>query len=236
VTEGSPVLSDNTITTRALRVQFLAVDPTGTNGTGAPFTWTNKLTLRSKLDEAKRTVELLVAPRGTFRYTLDGSEPREGTIYTAPISLGKDAVTIQVFADCEGVEAKRSFSFPAAGSTEVLILREEPAQLYSTTPKKLDTSAKAYDGLRIAKERGIKFESVVVMIGTAPKVIHLSLGELEVDSEFIEKTLAHLQPLLEPDAPLGLQFKKVICPSGHDLEQFAKSLGIKLVSTEVIQG
>jgi hypothetical protein len=235
-TEGSPVLSDNTLTTRALRVQFLAVDPTGTNGTGAPFTWTNKLTLRSKLDEAKRTVELLVAPRGTIRYTLDGSEPREGTIYTAPISLGKDAVTIQVFADCEGVEAKRSFSFPAAGSTEVLILKEEPAQLYSTTPKKLDTSARAYDGLRIAKERGIKFESVVVMIGTAPKVIHLSLGELEVDSEFIEKTLAHLQPLLEPDAPLVLQFKKAICPSGHDLEQFAKSLGIKLVSTEVIQG
>ena len=36
VSESSPVLSDNTLATKALRVQFLAVDPTGKNLTGAP--------------------------------------------------------------------------------------------------------------------------------------------------------------------------------------------------------
>jgi hypothetical protein len=235
VTESSPVLSENTLVTSALRVQFLAVDPSGTSQTGTPYTWTNKLTLRSKLDEAKRTVELFVAPRGTIRYTLDGSEPRNGETYSTSISIGEKAATIQVFAECEGVEEKRSFQFQASGSTELLIMREEPAYLVSTTPKKLDTSSKTYEGLRIAKERGIRFENVILMLGTAPRVVHLSLGDFEVDSEFIEKTLAHLQALLPPDAPLVLQFKKVHCPTGHDLEQFAKSLGIQLVNSEIVQ-
>ena len=235
VTEASPVLADNTLTTAALRVQFLAVDPTGANQTGDPATWTNKLTLRSKLDEAKRLVELLVAPRGTIRYTLDGSEPRDGTVYSKAISIGKKAATIQVFAECEGVEAKRSFQFPAAGSDEVIIVQETPADLYSPAPKKLDNAAKTFEAIRIAKERGIKFESVILMLGTAPQVAHLSLGELEISPEFLEQALGHLQTLLPPDAPLVMQFKKVKCPTGHDLEQFAKALGITLVNSEIQQ-
>ncbi len=235
VTEASPVLSENTLLTSALRVQFIAVDPSGTSQTGTPYTWTNKLTLRSKLDDANRTVELLVAPRGTIRYTLDGSEPRNGESYSTPIPIGEKSATIQVFAECDGVEAKRSFQFQASGSNELLIIREEPARLVSTTPKKLDTSSKTYEGLRIAKERGIRFESVILMLGNAPRVVHLSLGEFEVDSAFIEKTLAHLQALLPADAPLVLQFKKVHSPTGHDLEEFAKSLGIQLVNSEIVQ-
>jgi hypothetical protein len=234
-TESSPVLSENTLTTSALRVQFLAIDPSGACQTGSPVTWTNKLTLRSKLDETKRTVELFVAPRGTIRYTLDGSEARSGQTYSAPIPIGDKAATIHVFAECEGIEEKRSFQFQARGSNEICIIREDPAELVSPTPKKLDNSSKAYEGLRIAKERGIRFENVILTLGTAPRVVHLSLGDFEVDSEFIEKTLSHLQALLPPDAPLIMQFKKVHCPTGHDLEQFANSLGIQLVNSEIVQ-
>jgi hypothetical protein len=236
VTEGSPVLAENTLTTSALRVQFMAVDPTGASETGSPVTWTNKLTLRSKLDDAKRTVELFVAPRGTIRYTLDGSEPRDGTVYDKAFSIGKKAVTVQVFAEIEGVEAKRSFQFPAAGSDELIIVREAPADLYSPAPKKLDNAAKTFEALRIAKERGITFESVVIIIGTAPQVAHLTLGEFKATPEFLEQALTHLQTLFPPDAPLVMQFKKVVCPTGHDLEQFAKALGITLVNTEIQQG
>jgi hypothetical protein len=41
--------------------------------------------------------------------------------------------------------------------------------------------------------------------------------------------------LLEPDAPLVLGFKQANCPTGHDLEQFAKALGIELKNEEIIQ-
>ena len=235
VTEKSPVLSDNSLSTNALRVQFLAVDPTGKNQTGNPTTWTNKLTIRNRFDEVSRKVELFVAPRGSVRYTLDGSEARNGSEYTGPILLSAEASSVYVFAESEGLEEKVVFRFAESGSKEILIVRDKPAQLQSTTPKRLDNSAKTYEGLKIAKEKSITFEQVTIMIGSAPRVIHLSMGEMKIDAEFIEKELAHLQTLVPPEAPVVMQFKKAYTTTGHDLEQFAKSMGIELSIGEVIQ-
>ncbi len=52
VISESPVLSENTLTTSALRVQFLTIDRTGKNQTGLPVTRTNRLTIRSRFDES----------------------------------------------------------------------------------------------------------------------------------------------------------------------------------------
>lgn len=235
VSEQSPVLHDNCLTTKALRVQFIAVDPSGSSQTGPPTTWTNDLTLRNRLDEEARTVELFVAPRGAIRYTTDGTEPREGTPYTDPIPIGKEKVDMLVFAECEGLEAKRTFKFPAAGSDDLRIVKDAPAIARSSTHRKLDSSAKAHEGIRLAKEKGITFQNVTIILGSAPKVIQLALTEIPVDAEFIERTLAQLQPLLDPDAPLVLGFKQLNTPSGHDLEQFAKALGIELTNEEIYQ-
>lgn len=73
------------------------------------------------------------------------------------------------------------------------------------------------------------------MIGSAPRVIHLSLGEMKIYAEFLEKELSNLQSILSPDAPVVMQFKKAYTKTGFDLEQFAKSLGIELNRGEVIQ-
>jgi hypothetical protein len=88
-----PRLKNNPYTTTALRVSFLVCDVSAQYETGDPVTWTNRLVLRNRLSEkgSKRSVELFVAPRGAIRYTLDGSEPREGTPYEGPIPLGDDA-------------------------------------------------------------------------------------------------------------------------------------------------
>ena len=231
----SPLLKDNVLITNALRVQFLAVDPTEKNQTGTPTTWTNKLVIRNRFDEAKRTVELFVAPKGQIRYTLDGSEARNGNDYTSPIKIRDDATTIWVFAECDGLESKQKFSFPVAGSKEILVIKEQPAILYSPTPKRLDNAAKTYEAINLAKEKNISFENVNLIIGSAPKVIHLSLGEMKVDATFIETTLSHLQTLLSAQAPVIMSFKKAHFDVGYDLEQFAKALGIALENGEVIQ-
>jgi hypothetical protein len=235
VSESSPILKDNVLATKALRVQFLAIDPTGKNLTGTPKTWQNKLTIRNKFNEASRTLELFVAPKGTIKYTLDGSEARNGIEYTQEIKLGNQEANIYVFAECDGLEEKRKFSFPKAGSTEVPIIKEKPAVLVSQSPKRLDSSSKAYEGLKLAKEKNIEFEQVTLTAGSAPKVVHLTLGEMKVNAAFIETTLAHLQTLLSPDAPLVISFKKVYTQTGYDLEQFAKQLGIEIKNGEVEQ-
>ena len=238
VSAASPVLSENVLATKALSVQFLAVDPSGQNQTGAPAAWTNRLTIRNDFDAQTRKLELYVAPRGTIRYTLDGSEPRNGATYSdsEPLTLPDTAQTVYVFAECDGLEAKRTFQFPAKGRTETIVLiKEKPATYTSPTPKRLDNAAKTYAGLKFAKEWGITFESVTLQIGSSPKIIHLSLGEMRIPPEFLEQESANLQALLAPDAPVILSFKKVYTHSGHDLEQFAHALGLELKNGEVMQ-
>lgn len=235
VSENSPVLSENTLVTKALRVQFIAVDPTGKNLTGPPKTWRNNLTLRNRFNEASRTVELFVAPRGSIKYTLDGSEARNGIAYTGPIQLGYEETTVYVFAESDGIEEKRNFTFAKSGSNEVPIIKETPAILVSQSPKRLDSSTKTYEGLKIAKEKNIQFEQVMLMVGSAPKAIHLSLGEIKISAEFIEKELKNLQALLNPEAPVIMTFKKAYSPTGYDLEQFSKQLGIEIGNGEVEQ-
>ncbi len=235
VDANSPVLSDAVLTTKALRVQFLAVDPSGKNQTGSPVTWTNRLVIRTNFNENNRTVELMVAPRGVIRYTLDGSEARNGKEYTSAIQLPDTASSVYVFAECDGLEEKRTFQFPAKGDREINIVKEKPAQMYCTTPKRLDNSAKTYEGLKMAKERGITFEQVSLQIGSTPRVILLSMGDLRIQAEFIERELTHLQTIISVDAPVLMTFKKVFTHTGFDLEQFAKTMGIELKNDEVIQ-
>lgn len=236
VSENSPVLNENILATKALRVQFLAVDTTGKNLTGAPKTWINRLTLRNLFNEIARTVKLFVAPRGTIRYTLDGSEPRHGIEYTRPIQLTDEETTIYVFAECDGLEVKRSFTFAKSGSKKVPIIRETAAIWHSqSAPKRLDSSAKTWEGLKIAKEKNIEFEQVMLTVGSAPQAIHLTLGEIRINASFIETELEHLQTLLAPNAPVIMTFKKAYTPTGYDLEQFVKQLGLKIGHGEVEQ-
>jgi predicted nuclease of predicted toxin-antitoxin system len=235
VTENSSVLTDNILTTNALRVQFLAVDPTSKNQTGSAVTWTNSLIIRNKYDEKTRRVELFVAPKGTIRYTLDGSEARNGTDYSKAFVIYDSDISINVFAECEGIEAKRVFKFAAKGRKDISIIKDKPAQLYSPTPKRLDNSAKTYEGIKIAKEKDITFEQVTLQIGSSPKVVHLTLGEMRINAEFIENELTHLQTILTPEAPVIMSFKRVYTATGHDLEQFANALGIELKNDEIIQ-
>src|SRR5262249_39827326 len=123
VTESSPKLKDQVLTTAALRVSFLVCDPSGQYETGDPVVWANKLVLRNNLSEkgGKRTVEPFVAPRGSIRYTLDGSSPREGTPYTGPITIGDGEVLLLAFAEADKIEAREKFTFPARGQKGVQI-------------------------------------------------------------------------------------------------------------------
>lgn len=234
VSESSPVLADQGLSTRALRVQFLAVDPTGSNQTGDPVTWTNELVLRNRLNE-DRTVELFVAPRGTIRYTLDGTEPREGVEYSGPIPIGDGAVEMLVHAECEGLETKRSFKFAPAGSHAVILVREKPAIYKVSAPKNLDSSAKTHEGIRLAQEQGITFQNVRIILGSAPQVITLTVGEIPIEAGALGQALAQLQTWLEPDAPVVLGFRQINAPTGHDLERFAKDMGIELRNEDILQ-
>jgi hypothetical protein len=64
-----------------------------------------------------------------IRYTLDGSEPRNGIAYEGSIAIGFDDVLLRVFAEADGLEAKADFRFPAKGKGGVQIDDLKPGSL-----------------------------------------------------------------------------------------------------------
>jgi Fn3 domain-containing protein len=165
VSDSSPQLTDQNLATRALRVHFLVMDPSEQYETGDVVTWSNKLVLRNRLTEkdGKRTVELLVVPAGEIRYTLDGSEPREGIQYDRPVDIGDGEVLLRAFAEVSGLETK--FRFPAKGKKGIQIDDVKPGRLVSRTGRKLDSRTKTFEGLKQAGERSVAFENVTLTVG-----------------------------------------------------------------------
>ncbi|MFM7326214.1 MAG: chitobiase/beta-hexosaminidase C-terminal domain-containing protein, partial [Nodosilinea sp.] len=176
VSVQSPVLKEGSLETTALRVKFLAVDPSGQHETGDPITWTNSLTLRNQLvrENGQRLVKLLVAPRGTMRYTLDGSEPREGLPYEGPIAIGKEEVILRAFASADGLETKAEFRFPKEGDIGPTLDPLKPARLVSRSGHRLDSRAKTFTGLKVAADQGVAFSGVTLVVGQGNQVIGIN--------------------------------------------------------------
>lgn len=237
VSEASARLKDQAYTTSALRVNFLVMDPSGQYETGDPVTWSNKLVLRNELKDkdGKRRVELFVAPKGTIRYTLDGSEPREGLSYDGPFAIDDSEVLIRAFAEASGLEAKAEFRFPAKGKKGVQIDEVKPGRLVSRTGRKLDSRGKTFEGLKQAAEKSVTFEGIVLTVGQGTQMIGIHVGEIAVDAAFIEALLTKVLEKFTPDTPITMTFRKAHFASGHDLKDFAGKLGIELQQGDVEQ-
>lgn len=238
VSDGSVQLKEQTLTTAALRVNFLVCDPSGQFETGDPVTWSNKLVLRNHLDGTNgkgRSVSLLVAPRGTIRYTLDGSEPREGTAYAGPISIGDSEILLRAFAEADGLETKSDFRFPPKGDKGVQIDDLKPARLVSRTGRKLDSRSKTFEGLQQAAAKSATFEGVLVTAGHGNQMIAIHVGEVLVDAPFIESLLTKILEKFTSETALTMSFRKAQFSSGHDLKDFAGKLGIELNPGDVEQ-
>jgi hypothetical protein len=237
VSEHSSVLSEQELTTKALRVRFLAVDTTGRIKTGDPVEWTNKLVVRSRLFEqgGKRMVELRVAPRGTIRYTLDFTEPRDGTEYTGPFEIGDDCVTVLTFAEADGLEAKESFNFQPKGKKGLVIEDKPPVKISAKSYLILDSRGKTFKALADSKTKGIQFQNLSIRIGTGTKIANLVLGEVPVTGEYLEAILTSILSKFDKNVPVTMSFRQASFASGFDFKEFMKEYGIELQQSEVEQ-
>lgn len=239
VSDKSPTLDDVNLTTQSMHVHFLAVDPTGKFETGDPVVWKNRLVVRANLieDGAGRRVRLYVAPKAdVVRYSLDGREPRDGTDYSDPIPIGDAEARVLVYAEAAGVEAKDTLTFPARGKKGVQIDPAKSAVVNKTKGMhKLDSRSNAFGAAEAAKAQGIKFESLNIVVGTGATSANVTVTELPITGEYLEKVLLAVTDAFPPDAPITLSFKKAHFSSGHDLTQFATKFGIELQPGEVTQ-
>jgi len=237
VTDSSPQLKDQNLTTSALRVNFLVIDPSAQYETGIPFSWNNKLVIRNNLIEqdGKRFVELLIAPKGAIKYTLDASEPRNGIPYTGLIAIDNNEVLLRAFASTDGIETKTEFRFPAKGKKGVEIDEVKPSRLVSRTGRKLDSRSKTFQRLKQAAEKSVAFEGVSLTVGQGNQVIAINIGDIKVDAPFIEALLSKVLEKFTPTTNVTMSFRKGHFASGHDLKDFTKKLGIELQAGDIEQ-
>lgn len=243
VSTSSPFLKDDTLRSKAYRVQFLAVDPNGQFDTGDITTWTNKLTIRAKLDNASRQLELLVAPTASLKYTLDGSEPRNGIDYTGPIELGDDAAKVLVFAEGGGLEAKERFEYAGArngadggnggGKRQVVIDHSKPARLNRMV--NLGSRQDAYQVVSLLKERQASVEKVRATVGNTPAVVEFILGDTPADGAYLESVLSQIGSCLPTDAPISLKIYRFQFQTGQDLLDLAAKVGFELNENDFSQ-
>jgi hypothetical protein len=230
-------LSDTIHFTEALRVQFLVKDTSGQYETGAPYIWQNKLVIRNelKLEGDQRKVALSVVPQGRLRYTLDGSEARQGNDYLGPIAIGNGDVLLRAFAEAEGLEGKADFRFAATTRKGLQVDAVKPAAVAVERPKKLDARTKVFNSLELAKHLGVEFESVTLAVGNGAQIAQVTVGEIKVAATYLETLLKTILEQFDANAPVTLSFRKAYFQSGHDLQQFTADAGIEIQQPEVVQ-
>lgn len=242
VTNADKRLTELTFDTDELRLYFRVEDPSGQYETGDVKAWETKLKLVCSNEEQRngsRFVELKALPRGTVRFTLDGSEPRHGAEYTGPVDIGTGEVRMLVFAEADGLEAKESFNFAKLGGAEE---ENGTAGLDAARPaaitRRLEWGgrAEAWKALSSAKANSATLGGVRAILGDGDRSISLSFGsDLGVAPEVLEAALAAVQPSIDADAQLSITARRASFKSGHDLTVFADQVGLSLKRNEVEQ-
>ncbi len=238
---ASPVLKDETLKSKAYRVQFLAVDPNGQFETGEATTWTNRLSIRANFNAATRQVELLVAPTASMKFTLDGSEPRNGGDYTGPIQLDGNGAKVLVFAEGGGLEAKEKFEYPAVGASRgtgggkapIVIDRSKPARLNRMI--NLGSRQDAYQVISLLKERQASVEKVSATVGNSPAVVQFFLGDTPADGAYLENVLNQISACLPADSSINLKIHRFQFQTGQDLLDLAEKVGFEPQDNEFSQ-
>ena len=136
-TVNSPLIQSGRLETTALKVSFHAVDSTGEHETGNPREEVNPVTLKYDYAyrEGARRVTLKAIPRGTIRYTLDGSNPRNGGVCdTGEVVVPDGRDVLLAIAEAQGIWSEQlRVDIPRAyggddGGTAFMPDRQKPAE------------------------------------------------------------------------------------------------------------
>ncbi|WP_372157402.1 anti-phage-associated DUF499 domain-containing protein [Xanthomonas campestris pv. fici] len=218
---------------------FWVKDTTGQHESAAATRWLADLKIRHQVEPAadKRRIVLAVTPRADLFYTLDGSNPKDGTRYDAPFEIGAASCRLLVFARAGEANKTADFQIPASGDKTVQIVDSKPARLQSKRVA-LDTTDRVFGVInRFRDQPGTRFKGVRVEIGEGENTVTIGFQEREVTAVVIEGVVNSLREVLgERDAQVNISIRDgVQFDTGFALKEFAKLAGIELKPGDVSQ-
>lgn len=218
---------------------FWVKDTTGQHESAAATRWLADLKIRHQVEPAadKRRIVLAATPRADLFYTLDGSNPKDGTHYDAPFEIGAASCRLLVFARAGEANKTADFQIPASGDKTVQIVDSKPARLQSKRVA-LDTTDRVFGVInRFRDQPGTRFKGVRVEIGEGENTVTIGFQEREVTAVVIEGVVNSLREVLgERDAQVNISIRDgVQFDTGFALKEFAKLAGIELKPGDVSQ-
>jgi len=229
---------DNFTTTQGT-LYFWVKDTTGQHESAPPVRWLADLKIRHQVEPAadKRRVRLEATPRAELYYTLDGSNPKDGTRYDGPFEIGPGAYRLLVFARAGEANKTADFQIPASGDKTVQIVDAKPARLQSKRVS-LDTTDRVFGVInRFRDQPGTRFKGVRIEIGEGENTVTVRFQEREVTAAMIEGVVNSLRDVLgEPEALVNIAIAEGIqFDTGFALKEFAKIAGVELKPGDVSQ-
>ena len=234
--DGKP-LDQNPLVTDATKLWFLVTDPEGKHEQGDAVVWSNKLSLthQPQFVAGKRTVELSVVPRGVIRWNTDGTNAKEGQIYTGPIELeGTEEVAIYVHAEDQGVTADKTFRIPAQEGQKIL---DKTRQARLNKEIRGETTGETFKIIKTAASNKAVFENAAITVGAGNTNIQIRFGsEVDLTPEAAEALIGSARKALgDESSDVKLTVKKMVFETGFGLEQFATELGEDVAGSEIEQ-
>ncbi|MFB1488421.1 MULTISPECIES: anti-phage-associated DUF499 domain-containing protein [unclassified Thiocapsa] len=226
--------------TTAATLYFLAVDSTGKYRIGEPTRWSADLVIRHEIHAVAdtRKVELHCAPPAELRYTLDGTNPKEGARYAEPFTVPAKGCTILIAAKAGEVEKSAKIQVPADGDDRVIIDDTKAAHLVK--PKiSIDTTDKAFAVIQRFKDRPeTLLRGVQILIGEGETAAQIRFNDRELTAAAIEAAINGIRAALgDPQAAVQVLIKGGIrFGDGYALKEFAEIAGIGLAAGDVVQG
>jgi hypothetical protein len=238
VSADSTILDDTTVRTTDMKRFFLAVDPDDGHEIGKATEWTNRLNLthEPRTVGGGYEVELTVKPTGTIRWNLEGTNAAEGKVYDEPIRLdGKSDVTIYAYAEAEGVTVKKDFKVNRREGAGQKIDDNRAATIRK--PVSLPSMEKVFAATTKAKEVGMTFRSVLVVVGSGANNISASFGgDVEVTAAAIEDVAKFARAQLgEELAEVKVTWKSAAIERAADIDAFMATIGETYEATDVEQ-
>jgi hypothetical protein len=177
-------------------------------------------------------------PPADIYYTLNGSNPKEGTRYEAPFDCGAEAYRLLVFAKAGEATKNTEFSIPASGDKRIQIDDNKPARLLESKRINLDNTEKVFAVLNRFRDRSnTLLKGVRIQIGEGENTVQVRFHERQVTAQMIEDTINSLRKVLNDDQAQisidivgGIEFG-----DGFAAKEFAELSGLQLKHGDVIQ-
>jgi len=238
--QDTPVDDLENFKTIAATLYFIAVDSDGHYQTGSPTRWTVDLTIRHEIHAiaGTRKLELRCVPDAEMNYSLDGSNPKDGTAYIKPFEVPASGCTALVAAKAGEVEKTATFTIPAAGDDRVVIDDSKPATLNDGKRVSIDTTDKAFTFIQKFKGRpDTLLKGVQIILGEGEQAVQIRFNDRELDAAAIETTILGIRAAVgdeQADVQIiirgGIRFG-----DGYALKEFAEVVGIELAAGDIVQ-